>query len=147
MNSEKSCVRFLVLLALLSVGCSRPNRVSGTVTYDGQPLPAGRVTFLCDGEGRPVLSGTIGPDGAYEIENPPVGRARVSVETFKPQPKPPPTGDVIPSSDPFDTLIPAPWEDVGPYVPIPNRYGSVKTSGLEFLIEPGSQTFDIPLAK
>jgi hypothetical protein len=37
------------------------------------------------------------------------------------------------------------WEDTGPYVPIPHRHGSVKTSGLEYEIKPGDQTFDISL--
>jgi hypothetical protein len=37
------------------------------------------------------------------------------------------------------------WEDTGPYVPIPHRYGSVKTAGLEDEATPGDQTFDIPL--
>ena len=50
---------------LLAVGCSRPNRVAGTVSLDGQPPPAGRVTFLCDGERRPVISGTIAENGRY----------------------------------------------------------------------------------
>jgi hypothetical protein len=35
------------------------------------------------------------------------------------------------------------WTDTGPYEPIPARYHSVKTSGLETMIEPGDQTFDI----
>jgi hypothetical protein len=137
---EKSCVRFLILLTLLAVGCSRPNRVAGTVSLDGQPLPAGRVTFLCDGEGRPAISGKIDANGSYEIENPPVGRARVSVETFKPEPKPEP--GVNPQTGIDYSLG---WEDTGPYVPIPARYGSVKTSGLETMIEPRHQTFDISL--
>jgi hypothetical protein len=137
---EKNCVPFVVCLTLLAVGCGRQNRVAGTVSLDGEPLPAGRVTFLCDGEGRPVISGKITQNGRYEIENPPAGRARVSVETFKPEPKPEP--GVNP-----DTGIDysAGWEDTGPYVAIPARYHSVKTSGLETMIEPGDQTFDISL--
>ncbi len=37
------------------------------------------------------------------------------------------------------------WTDTGPYVPIPARSHPVKTSGLETVIEPGDQTFDISL--
>jgi hypothetical protein len=139
-NSKKSCVPFFVLLALLAVGCSRPNRVAGTVSLDGQPLPAGRVTFLCDGEGRPAITAAIGENGGYVIENPPVGRARVAVETFKPEPRPEP--GVNPDTGIDYSLG---WEDTGPHVPIPARYGSVKTSGLETTIEPGEQSFDISL--
>lgn len=140
MSIKKSCVPFFVLLMLLAVGCSRPNRVVGTVSMDGEPLPAGRVTFLCDGEGRPAISGKIDANGGYAIENPPVGRARVAVETFKPEPKPEP--GVNPATGIDYSLG---WEDTGPYVPIPARYGSVKTSGLETTIEPGDQTFEISL--
>jgi hypothetical protein len=130
----------LGLLALVAVGCGRPNRVTGRVTFDGQPLPAGAVTFLCDGGQRPVLAGRIDADGTYEIPAAPLGRARISVETFKPTPKPKPGID--PQTGIDDSLG---WEDTGPYVPIPKRYGSVKTSGLEYTIVPGEQTFDIAL--
>lgn len=132
----------LSMAIFLAVGCSRPNHVSGTVSLDGQPLPAGRVTFLCDGKGRPVISGKITENGRYEIENPPAGRARVAVETFKPQPRPEP--GVNPATGIDYSLG---WEDTGPYVPIPRRYHAVKTSGLETTIEPGEQTFDISLTR
>lgn len=140
MSIKKSCVPFFVLLMLLAVGCSQPNRVVGTVSLDGEPLPAGRVTFLCDGEGRPAISGKIDANGGYAIENPPIGRARVAVQTFKPEPKPEPGVDPDTGID-----YSLGWEDTGPYVPIPARYGSVKTSGLETMIAPGEQTFDISL--
>ena len=39
------------------------------------------------------------------------------------------------------------WEDTGPYVPIPARYASPKTSGIECTIAPGEQAFDIELTK
>ena len=130
------------LLAVCAVGCTEHVRVTGTVTFDEKPLPAGRVTFLCDGGKRPAISSPINARGGYEIPNPPVGRARVSVETFKPQPKPEPGVD--PQTG-IDNLIG--WEDTGPYVPIPKRYGSPKTSGLEFTIDAGEHTFDIPLRR
>lgn len=142
MSIEKSCVPFFILLMLGVVGCSRPNRVAGTVSLDGQPLPAGRVTFLCAGEGRPAITAAIGENGGYAIENPPVGPARVAVETFKPVPKPEP--GVNPDTGIDYSLE---WEDTGPYVPIPRRYHSVKTSGLGTIVEPGEQTFDIGLTK
>ena len=142
MNIKKSCVLLIAMLTLIAVGCSRPNRIVGTVSFDGKPLPAGRVTFLCDGEGRPAISGDIDANGAYEIENPPVGRARVAVETFKPQPKP--ASGVNPITGIDDSLG---WEETGAYVPIPSRYNSVKTSGLELAVESGDQVFDIVLTR
>lgn len=130
------------VLTLCVVGCTKPVRVTGTVAFDEKPLPAGRVTFLCEGGQRPVISSPIKDGGTYEVVDLPVGRARVSVETFKPQPKPEPGVD--PQTG-IDNSIG--WEDTGPYVPIPKRYGSPKTSGLEVMIEPGEQTFDIRLTR
>ena len=130
------------LLVMCVGGCTPPSSVKGTVSFDGKPLPAGRVTFLCEGGKRPAISCPIKDGGAYEIQAAPVGRARVSVETFKPQPKPEPGVD--PQTG-IDNSIG--WEDTGPYVPIPKRYASPKTSGLEYTITPGEQMFDIVLTK
>lgn len=132
----------ICLLALCAVGCTEHVRVTGTVTFDDKSLPAGRVTFLCDGGQRPAISSPISADGAYEISDPPIGRARVSVETFQPQPRP--ESGVDPQTG-IDNSIG--WEDTGPYVPIPKRYGSPKTSGIECTIKPGEQTFDIRLTR
>jgi hypothetical protein len=126
---------------LLSVGCGKPNVVTGTVTFQGNPLPAGSVAFACDGGKHPVIFSTISSTGGYEIKDAPVGRARVSVRTFKQDPPPP-------GIDP-DTgrEYAADWVDLGPYVPIPKKYGTPSTSGLEYTIVPGDQTFDIELKK
>jgi len=61
------------LLAICAAGCSKAARVTGTVTLDEKPLPAGRVTFLCDGGKRPALSSPIKDGGLYELANPPEG--------------------------------------------------------------------------
>lgn len=66
----------------------------------------------------------------------------MSVETFQPQPRP--ESGVDPQTG-IDNSIG--WEDTGPYVPIPKRYGSPKTSGIACTIKPGEQTFDIPLTR
>jgi hypothetical protein len=132
-----------VIVMLAAAGCFKPpNRVTGLVTYEGQPLPAGRVTFLCEGTGRPAISTQISNAGRYEIMNPPLGRAAISVQTFKPRPKPPPT--INPTTG---TPITDEWEDTGRYVPIPERYRSPQTSGLETMIVPGPQTFDLILTR
>lgn len=132
----------IAIIPFLYAGCGQSNRVTGTVTFDGKPLPAGQVTFLCDGKGRPAIAATISAAGAYEIVNPPTGRAHVFVRTFKPQPKPPPGVDPETGRD-----YSADWVDTGPFVPIPKKYASPETSGLEYRIIPGDQTFDIVLTK
>jgi hypothetical protein len=131
------------VIVACAIGCGgRPNRVTGTVTLNGKPLPAGRVTFLCDGTGNPVITSPIAGNGAYEIVNPPLGRSRVTVQTFKPQPKPPAGVDPEIGIDYSEG-----WEDTGPYVPIPERYHGPKTSGLVCEIHPGDQTHDIALER
>lgn len=137
-----SVLCFGALLLVSAGGCTTANRVTGKVTYDGRPLPAGRVSFLCDGGNRPLLTAKIDESGDYEIQNPPEGRVRVAVETFEPQPKPAPGPDPVTGID-----YSLSWEDEGPYVPIPERYGSVQTSGIEAVISAGEQTLDITLVK
>lgn len=144
-RSENLLFRVLMTGAVSLVGCAgcRPAaNVSGTVSFCGEPLPAGRVTFLCDGGKKPVISGDISANGRYEVGNLPVGSSRVTVETFEPLRKPKPgTIDVISGVDQSLT-----WQDPGPYVAIPRRYAAPKTSGLTWKIVPGEQTFDILLS-
>ena len=136
-----------MLLVVPLGGClGAPNRVTGTVRVDGQPLTGGRMTFLCDGKGRPAISGSISSDGSYAIDDPPVGRANVSVETFKVPPRPKPGIDPVYGVD-YEAEWIVEWGNAGPYVPIPSRYASPTSSGLEVTIVPGMQTFDIALSK
>jgi hypothetical protein len=126
-----------------SVGCWSPrNVVEGRVVFEGKPLPGGRVTFLCDGKGRPARSAALAKDGSYEVTDVSVGPARVSVETFRPLPKPKPSIDPVTGQE-----VPVEWEDTGPYLPIPDRYAHPAMSGLECTVVPGRQTFDIALRK
>lgn len=137
------CMVFLTGLS----GCWRdPNQVTGIVRFEGQPLPVGRVTFLCEGVGRPVISGNLSSDGSYVIANPPVGTALISVEAIKPPPKPKPGVDPVYGVD-YEAEWIAEWGNAGPYVPIPSRYASPTSSGLEVTIGPGEQTFDIDLTQ
>lgn len=54
------------LLGFLALGCGgdKGNRVSGKVTYKGQPVPAGRIYFMPD-----TKKGNKGPTGFAEIKN------------------------------------------------------------------------------
>jgi hypothetical protein len=73
----------LALAVLPAAGCSSPNgTVSGEVTYDGQPVTNGTVTFLpTDGKGA-VTGGPV-TDGHYRVENVPPGPKLVLVEAVK----------------------------------------------------------------
>lgn len=44
-----------LLAAIVTTGCGPHDRyaLSGTVTFDGKPIPAGSITFMPFGEGKP----------------------------------------------------------------------------------------------
>lgn len=61
---------FALLLLLLLVGCGRSSyKLSGTVTFDGKPVPKGEIVFMPDPEagnrGPGVLADIV--DGRYEL--------------------------------------------------------------------------------
>jgi hypothetical protein len=66
-----------LLLCAALTGCgSGLGEVSGTVRYNGQPLPGGTIQFL--GPDGVPCAGTIQPDGTYAVRVPP-GEAKVIV--------------------------------------------------------------------
>lgn len=71
MNSLKRCmVVFIGVGCLLSAGCGAGGSdvtlydVSGTVSYNGKPVPFGSVLFLADAD-----EGNTGPQGVAEIHD------------------------------------------------------------------------------
>lgn len=60
-------VAVFLLSACIGCGPARPQTVpvAGRVTYQGKPVPEGRITFLPD-HGRPAI-GTIQTDGSYRL--------------------------------------------------------------------------------
>jgi hypothetical protein len=115
-------------LVMLS-GCDKgTGEVSGTVTYNGAPLPGGIVTFIAE-NGR-VEPARIGEDGSYKVTNVPVGPVRITVTTPAPL--------QFPGREPQELL--------GKYVAIPKRYGEAEDSGFTFEVKKGSQRYDLPLS-
>jgi hypothetical protein len=104
---KASTVSACVFILLAVVGCGRPTmaKVSGTVTWQGKPVPDAVVQFVhknrpgatgrTDAEGRFSLTTLKPGDGAF------LGPVRVTVEPFlpgndpdKPTPPPPPRPDI-----------------------------------------------------
>lgn len=138
------CRLLAITTALIWVaGCGGPftAAVSGRVTYKGNPLPGGTVTFIHP-DGRTGYA-TIQEDGSYNIPAAPGGDVKCIVTTQKPIPAlPKGVAAKLPGggSKGSDPVYPT-----GKYVPIPAKYGDPQTSGLAYTIHRGSNTIDITL--
>jgi len=72
----------LALVLLFGViGCSKSGKVTGKVTYDGQTVPVGTITFHPEQAGKqPVLVEIT--DGKYTAEKVPPGSYTITVSTI-----------------------------------------------------------------
>ncbi len=132
---------FVAIVVGAVTGCGgQTGHISGTVSWDGQKLPSGRIVFLCDGGDKPVLMSSI-HDGSYTVNEAPIGPARVAVETFEITTTPVPgmISSPVPPDQEHDTVA------EGEYMRIPARYKSPTTSGLIHDIVAGSQSRDFNL--
>jgi hypothetical protein len=124
-----------VLLAAALTGCGgEPKRdlpkgtVKGTVTFKGQPLPAGTVAFQhASGE---MSSASIDASGQYQLDAA-VGSNKVMVQSMEEQkPNPDPNG--------MPRMLPGASR-------IPEKYSNFSTSGLSHDVKAGEQTIDLKL--
>lgn len=71
-----ACVGVLTLV--LATGCSEGQKVSGTVTVDGNPLPKGHIGFApAEGAGEGFGADVV--DGKYTISGMTPGKKRITV--------------------------------------------------------------------
>ncbi|QDU60238.1 hypothetical protein Pan216_10770 [Planctomycetes bacterium Pan216] len=134
-NSRFGPHRAYALLLAVSfnlTGCEGDGRVcqvSGRVTIDGEPVPAGSVLMMSE-DGRRTSAAELQPDGTYRVRCQP-GHFMVALV---PPPGPDPFSDTAPdaTSTPLE-------------VPIPRKYQDVGTSGLEVQVPQGESTFDIDI--
>lgn len=134
----------LLMLSLLPVlaGCGSA-KVSGKVTYKGEPLHAGTVLFTAANGW--TGTGHINEDGSYSIANVPPGPAKVAVDVPVGKGKLPPRGKVQrrPREDaPGAPPTAAPAQALAK---IPTKYKEAATSGLTCEVTGGSQTYNIDL--
>ncbi len=95
--SPSAVMRFVPIAACLLItaipcGCGDggPERavVSGTVTYQGQPLPKGTIRFLPAKDNKVPMSGAMIVEGKYKADKRggvPIGTHRVVIEAIRPQ--------------------------------------------------------------
>jgi hypothetical protein len=134
--TRNSGIAFGLVALVLAAGCSGSDfesRVSGRVTLDGNPIGPGFLVFVpVAGDTNPA-NGAIQPDGSYELKTANTtglhaGKHKVSV-TILDQP------DVPPGERSF----------IVAKSKIPTKYNDINTSNLEFDVESGGNTIDIPL--
>jgi len=135
-------VAAVAVLALVAgaPGCGESGppmgRVSGKVTYNGQPVPKGTISFQsASPEGRNA-TGEIGPDGSYTIQTETpgdgaiVGDYKVAITALEDNV----VLDYIPKKKPEPKRL------------VPEKYENPATSGLTAKVESGSNAIDFPLA-
>jgi hypothetical protein len=88
-------------------------RVSGSVTFNGQPLPAGKIVFSST-EGPNATPVSIRAGGAYSTDRAPIGNNVVTIDTASIQ-----------------------YGNPASYVAIPEKYNDPEKSGLSADIQPG----------
>jgi hypothetical protein len=137
----------LPLLLLVAWGCggskSTTSEVTGKVTYQNNPLPAGQITFY-PAKGTPQ-SVAIQPDGTYTVTDLEPGEVTVTVstETLNPEKKTPDYGGRGRGG-----ASPPPPDMAGgggKYVKIPDKYAKQETSTLKTTISKGKNKYDVPL--
>ena len=118
----------VIATALCLVGCdsSGLTTVTGKVTYNGEPVPTGTISFVS--ADKPTAYGEIGPDGSYSLmtNKPGDGAMPGSYQVT-----------VIALEDMGDRMP----EDRNPLPPpvVPNKYSSAGTSGLTAEVEAGKE--------
>jgi hypothetical protein len=152
------------ILLLAAMGCGGgKGDVSGTVTLDGKPLPAGKIAFLAS-KGAAVSADI--QNGQYTVAKVPTGNVKVTVETasIKTQADQMQAGirqggpkSVPPNTPPeakahLEAEIKANAESaqkakdlLAQYRPIPEKYGKPDTSGLSTTVKAGDNKFDVSL--
>ncbi|MFL5329079.1 MAG: hypothetical protein ACJ8C4_09190 [Gemmataceae bacterium] len=130
---------FSAMAAICLFGCGGPKEttVTGKVSYQNKPLITGFVLLRFDDNNE--VTGTIGIDGTYTIRTPYQGHAKIAVGSPKP-PDPAASAGRRASNVDVSTL-----PDPKNWVPIPDKYLSSETSGLEINVTGGTNAHNIEL--
>ncbi|NLX94920.1 MAG: carboxypeptidase regulatory-like domain-containing protein [Rhodopirellula sp.] len=128
---------FAVFLSFFAAGCgsSEPlGRISGTVTYNGQPVEEGIVSFHNAETGR-AGQAELQSGGTYEIDT-----AKGGLEPGQYQVSILPPTETTTDSETGETT-----HKTKEVSNIPDKYRSGRTSGLSARVEEGSNEFDFSL--
>jgi hypothetical protein len=122
-------------LAVLGCGGNKnEGQVSGTVTYQGKPLPIGTISFL-DSSNQALASSAIN-NGTYALPvKVPVGPVKAIVTT---------PGSSSGGRRPTVVRNNKRVEKIT-VIPIPGKYGSADQSGLTYTVKRGPNEYNIDL--
>jgi len=129
---------FLFVFLAATTGCSNdPGRgsVKGKITVDGKPLPKGMITFLSEAGNKDPFSSAI-VNGEYAIPDMPAAAAKVYIIL--------PLSDEPLQVDKGDLMAPVRPGRVSKLT-VNEKYQNSATSGLEFTLQKGENTYDINL--
>lgn len=126
-------------------GKSLGGTVTGTVSYNGNPVEGAMVTFRPAGEGGQGAFARTDQEGKYELSSSAVGTSGVNpgdyvvTVTKKEVGESTVASEDDPNYDPYATG-PAEAKSV-----LPKKYANAKTSGLEFTVKQGANDLPIEL--
>jgi hypothetical protein len=139
----------VLLTAMVGAGCgTKTGNVSGTVTYKGERLPTGSVTFVDAGK-QPVGTSAI-QDGKYSIGRVPVGPVTILVSTpplpnARNVPPPPPPRNKMPPKGQGTPEFSLEKQKLPPPIVVSGKYANPEESDLTYTVQPGDQVHNIPL--
>jgi len=153
-------VGLLVLVTLsAAVGCGGggTGKITGKVTYNGNPLKGGEVWYINEAK-QQTQSGQIGEDGSYTVDRVPAGECKVVVKTKQllqqasagggsgGKGPPPGKGKEAPKiSNEAGYEKPSGEDAKRKFVAIPTRYEDAATTPLTYTVRRGSQENDLKL--
>ncbi len=160
MISTRRLLLLLPVCLVLVIGCkgskNPTSSVSGKVTYKGQPVSAGTITFNLKEGGN--YGASLKADGSYTVTGMPAEEMIVTIETESANPKQPKASYGPPmqkgKEDPSNAYSKMMKQkgfgadaapESGPYVPIPKKYADKEKSPLKVKLDRGDNKKDFDL--
>jgi hypothetical protein len=119
-------------------------KVSGKITYQGQPLTGTTMIFI--GKDNMTYRAELNDQGAYSLDNIPLGQIKVAFQQALPQ-MPRKADPVLTgkgASEKKDDLVP-PSQPIMPKFQLPAQYANPATSGVSFELKQPVQEWSIDL--
>lgn len=142
------CTLTPLLLALTGCsggGLSGPTgTVTGKVTYNGEPVPAGCSVVFMHQESSTPASGTTSADGSYTLTM--RGEPKTLAGEYKVSISPPTSNEQVDANTPgYEATMMEGTPDTAQPAPFPDKYMLPETSGLTFTVKEGSNTIDVEM--